>query len=282
MTQGVQKQVVILPAIESERHLIQVGRQMLRADFVPASCDAAFQERERRFDSVGVNVRSAPDVFFLPVVHFLMTVAEFTDSLSVGRQFVGNDYIHVLGDVFLDVLLQRSNLGVLGVEEAQIAVALADADYDFLVCTLLAAPIFPRAVQSSTDVGFVHLNRSIEHRLVSFFHGRTDAMAEIPRSFVADTERALNLAGRHSLFRFAEQERGEEPLVKRQVGVIENRSGGHSKLVVAFLAVVERLFGFQLDSGHLAARALRASGPAQTGEQLAALFICWEQGVYIN
>lgn len=280
MSERIEEKIVMLPAIESERHFVEVGAEMLGANFVPASRDAAFQERECRFNGIGVNVRSAPDVFFFPVIHFLVPM--IADSLSVRRQFIGDNHVHVLGDIFFDVLCERTNFRVLGMEEAKIAVALADADDYFFVGALLPAPIFSRAMQATADIGFIHLDRSIEHLAVYLFHRRADAMAEIPSGFVADSECALDLAGGHSLFRFAEQERGEKPLVQGQVRVIENRASGDGELVVATLAVVERLFGFQFDSGHLAARALRASRPAQTGEHFAAFIISREQGVYIN
>lgn len=256
---------MILSAIESECHFVQVGGEMLRTDFVPASHDAALQERESGLDGVGVNIRSTSDVFFMPVIYGFVPLAEFPESARVGWQFARNDYIHVLGDILLDVLRKRARLGIFGVEESQIAVALTDANDCFFVGAMQPAPVFASATQFAADVGFVHLNRAVEHR-ANFLHGRTDAMAEIPRCFVAHAEGALNLARGHSFLRFAEQERGEKPLVERQVRVIENRSSGDGELVIAFLAVVERLFGFQFDSGHLAARAFRASGPAQPCE----------------
>lgn len=282
MSQRIEEKIVILSAIESERHFVQVGGQMLGADLVPASCDAAFQERERRFDSVCVNVGSAPDVFFLPVVNFLMAVAEIPKSAPIGGQFIGDDYIHILRDILLNVFCERAHLGIFGMKEAQIAVALANTDDNFLVLTMTPAPIFSSAARFSADVGFVHLNCSVQHRTASFFHGRADAMTEIPSRLVAHAERALNLASGHSFFRFAEQKCGEKPLCERQMGVIENRARRDGELVVAVLAIEKLFVGFQFDSGHLAARALRASGPAQTGEQFAAFFVSREQSVYIN
>ncbi len=43
MTQGIQKQIGILPAIEAEGHLVQVGR-----DSVPSSNDAALERSAHR------------------------------------------------------------------------------------------------------------------------------------------------------------------------------------------------------------------------------------------
>ena len=49
-------------AIEAERHFFKVGREMLCADMMPSSHDAALQKRERGFDRVRVGV--ALDVDF--------------------------------------------------------------------------------------------------------------------------------------------------------------------------------------------------------------------------
>ena len=55
MAQGIQKQIGILPTIEAEAHLVQVGGEMLGANLVPRSHDAALQKREGGFHGVGRN-----------------------------------------------------------------------------------------------------------------------------------------------------------------------------------------------------------------------------------
>ena len=56
MAQGVNEKISVLPAIEAELHFVQVCGKMLRADLVPRSNDAAFQQRECGFHGVRVNV----------------------------------------------------------------------------------------------------------------------------------------------------------------------------------------------------------------------------------
>ena len=58
--QRVNEQIGILPAIEAECHLVQVKGEMLRADLVPRSNDAALQEREGGLDGVGRDAFSPP------------------------------------------------------------------------------------------------------------------------------------------------------------------------------------------------------------------------------
>ena len=108
-------------------------------------------------------------------------------------------------------------------------------------------------------------------------------MAEIPCGLVGlDSKRSLNLASGHALLGLTEQQGSEEPLIQGQVAVIENRSSGHGKLVVALLAVEKLLFSLKLYDWHLAAQALDAFGPAKPDKQLSALFIGREHGIYIN
>src|SRR5204862_2203345 len=70
MTQGVEKQIGEHAAIETKLHLFQVGVKMLGANSVPCSHDAALEQGDSGFDSVGVNV--SHDVHAGTVVDFLV------------------------------------------------------------------------------------------------------------------------------------------------------------------------------------------------------------------
>ncbi len=51
---GILKQCrAVLSPIDPERHLVQVGGQVFRADSMPCADDAALQERESVLDRVG-------------------------------------------------------------------------------------------------------------------------------------------------------------------------------------------------------------------------------------
>jgi len=82
----------------------------------------------------------------------------------------------------------------------------------------------------------------------------------------------MDLMGRDTLLRFAQEKRSHEPLFKREMGVVKDRASGHGKLVIATLAVKKLLVSFKLYCGIIAARALWAIVPAESAEQLAALF----------
>ncbi len=196
MAQRIYKQIGTLPAIETEFHLFKIGREMLGAESVPRPHDAALEQAEGGFDGVGVNV--AHDVHARTVVNlFVVLPVSFPHGGIVRGCVVGENHFHILGDVFPDVLCECSTFGVGGMEESQIAVALADAnDYFFVIvlCDMALAWIH------AADIGNVHLYLAIQHWLIGLRHGVPDAMAEIPSRLVAHADRALNLAGGHAFF----------------------------------------------------------------------------------
>jgi len=279
MAQGVDKQVGILPTVKSKGHFFAVGLEMLRADFVPRSHDASLQERERGFNRIGIDISLCVDVELVPNCFMSPVFSEMLRRSLVGLKVIGEQDIYILADVLSDVLFKGSALHIFRMEKSEIAAALTDSNYDFFVVMQRGFSFEPIL---SADERFIHFNFSAQHGLVDFDHCGADAMAEIPRGFVADSERALNLAGRHALLGFTEKQGSEKPLGKRKMRVVEDRSGCHAELIVATFAVVEGLFGLKLDSSHLAARALDAFGPAQAGQHLPALLIGREHGMYVN
>src|SRR5579872_5272115 len=119
MTQGIKKQVGILPAIEAKTHLFQVRGEMFGADVVPRSHDAALEQTESGLHSVCVNV--AFDIDPSLVLNLLVRHVgiEFDNRANIGWEFIGNDYVCILADVFLDVLCQRASLHILSAEESE-------------------------------------------------------------------------------------------------------------------------------------------------------------------
>src|SRR5258708_23809421 len=190
MTQSINEQIGTLPAIESELHLFEVGRKMLGANPVPRSHDAALQKREGGFDSVSVNV--SHNVHAGTVVNlFVVRPLGLPHGRIVRGRIIRENYFHILRDVLSDVLSERSTFGVVGMEEAEIAAALADAyNYLFVVHTSDAT----LALVPSADVRNVHLDLAIQHRLIGLRHGVAAALAEIPNRLIAHPDPAPNLA----------------------------------------------------------------------------------------
>jgi len=214
MTQGIYKQVGTLTSVEAERHLVQVGLQVLSADFMPTSDYPALEERKCGFYRIRVNISSEPNVLFGAMVNGLML--EPANGLWICRPFVRHEHINVGADVLLNVPRQRAALGISGMEKAQITAALPNTDHNFLMALspLPVAPLFLAA-----DIGFVHLNSTVKQGLFNLFHGATYAMAEIPRglvgTFVVAPQGALKLHGAHALLGFTYQHSSHEPLEQR-------------------------------------------------------------------
>src|SRR5207244_13380746 len=202
MTQGIQKQIGVLPAIEAECHFVQVGCEMLGADPMPGSDDATLQEGESILNGIGMHFTLNINLgFVLDSLMLSLRYSCFGDCVGVNRMFIGNQNVHVLTDVFSNVLRNRTLLNIGCMEETKIAITLPDADDD-LLCVVSESRFALASVQLAADIGFIHFNRTVQHGLICFLHSSTDAMAKIPRGFVAPyCERSLDLIGRLSLAR---------------------------------------------------------------------------------
>lgn len=280
MTQRIQEQVRILAAIESESHFCAVGLKMLRANAVPATHNAALQKRERGLDGVGMGIALGIDAELVTDSLVSALLAVVGQGSAIRSRIIGVKNINIFAQVLADVLQESSAPRIFGVEEPQFSATLTDSENDFFVIEsglLALEPIL------AADIGFVHFDFTVEHRPLRFDHCGPDTVTKVPRRLVAsEAERALNLASGHALLGFAEKQGSDKPLRKRQVGIVEDRPGSYGELVVTLFAVVERLFGFEFRSIHLAARAADAFGPAEPGKHLAALIFGREHGVYVN
>jgi len=240
---------------------------------MPRAQDAALQEREGGFDSVRgnvavhVNLGSVVDRFVL----FFIVPGQL-DCIWVGRKVVSHDDFHILANVLFDVLRQCSFFRVLGPEESEVAVALLDSnDTFFVISTALELSAFALPA----NIGFIHLDGSVEHRLFRRRHCRTNPMAQIPcrlvGTFVLPPERPLELHGAHALLGLTEQQDSKKPHRQRQVGVMKDRSAHHRKLVLASNALKPRVVLHPRNAAVFAARASDAFRPTQPLKQLAAL-----------
>jgi len=281
MPQGIQEQIRILLAIEEESHFVQVGGEMLCADLVPASNDAALEQRESGFDRVGVDVSSEPDIFFLCVIDSLML--DIANGGFVSLPFVGNQYLHIRADVFLNVLRQLAGLCISRMEETEFAVALSYADDSFFLSS--HSGFLPRLTNPAllpADVGFIHFDGAVQHGLFCFLHGSSDTVTEIPCGFVADSQGALDLISRHSFASFAEQKSGKEPFLQWEMGVVEDRARRDRELVITGLAIEQLLGCRKFYNGAMTTETFGAIRPAQPHKQLAALVIGIKQIDYVN
>jgi hypothetical protein len=279
MTQSVQEQIGVLPAIEAESHFLAVGLQVLRADFVPRSNNSALEQRECGFDGIGVDVAAGINAQLVADGFVPSILSQIPRRAAICLPIIREQDIDIFADIFSDVLLQSAALGVRGMKEAQIAATLPDADNDFLVFVLVC-PSAPDIF--SANKGFVHFDFAAEQWSVNFDHRVPDAVTEKPCGLIADSERALNLASGHALLGFAEKQGSHKPFGQRQVGIVEHCASRGRKLVVAALAVVEFLFGFEFGGWRVASHTLDARGPAKAREQFATLFVGRVSDCYVG
>ena len=121
MAQGVQEQVRILPAIEAEGHLIQISREMFGTDAMPGSDDATLQEGESILNSIGMHFTLNINLgFVLDSLMLSLRYSCFGDCVGVNRMFIGNQNVHVLTDVFSNVLRNRTLLNISCMEETDL------------------------------------------------------------------------------------------------------------------------------------------------------------------
>ncbi len=248
------EQVGVVPVIETPRHFIKVGLQMLRADLMPRTDDAALQERECGLDAVRGDAEAifVAHVLLVPVVDDLVR-STIHDVAVVAGVAVGNEYFNVSTDVLADVLSESPRAGIRSVKETEFTVALFDSD-DYLLVLLCLAASVPSV--ATADIGFVHLDHAVHlFGNLGILHRGPDTVAEIPRCLIADSQSPLDLVGAHALAGLAEQVGSKEPLPKREVGVVKDCASRHRKLVAAVVTIV--LVALH-DLGNLLALAARA------------------------
>ena len=266
---GIAEKIGVFAIVEAEAHFLKVGLEMFCTEFMPATAQTALEQRECGFNGIGVGLSAY--VFLDSMLNHLVLFGKSHSPChsAIGVEFVGKEHVNVLSYVIAEKLLKDSPGDFLGMEQTEFPVALADTD-DWTLFG--AAPAMLNAEPLAADVGFIHLDLSAQFWPVRFNHRSANPVTEVPCGLVAHTNRALNLASGHALLGFTEDGDGNKPLPQRQVGIVEDGSRRHAKLVVAAVTVVLEAIGDWSGLGS-AARALRAIRPAQLLQSLAALFI---------
>ena len=272
MAQRVEKQSVGVAPVEPEGHFFEVSSKMLCRDFVPRSHDAALQERECGFDGVGVNVAINVDLSF--VLDRLVTLCEPNrfHRTGIGVELIRHDHVHVRAHIFTDVLRQCSALRVLRMKESSLAASLTDADDDLLRAVGMTRLVL-MALVLAADVSFVYFHCSVQHPLFSRRHCCPNPVAEVPGRLIGNTEGPHDLVRTHPLPGLAEQVSCREPFNQWKVGVMKNRVGRHSELVITLFAVQNLGVIRQPNHRTEAPQALRLVLPAETLKKITAAII---------
>ena len=245
--------------------LIQIGVQMLHADLVVSADDAALQEAPNALDPVSVNVAAHP--FLCAVVHALVPRV-FIGNSEVSGKLIRIDRFRVWRGVVRDELVERGLGSVLNDLQPNLAVPLQGSDGDGLAPFVAVA----HAASLSADIGLIHFHDTPQKLRIGFPHGRTDAMAQVPRGLIGDVQGAFDLQGANSFLAFGHQVNRNEPLNERKVGVVKDRAGRGRKLIAAGVALVLIALREYGDAFASAARAIHTFRPAKLSQANAALF----------
>src|ERR1035438_2134665 len=205
---------------------------MFRRDFMPRSHNSALEQRERRLDAVGSNVAVNVDLSAMVdglVLH--LADSRFPHSAGVGSPVIRHNHVHVTADVLADVLRQRPRLRILSMEEPEFPAALLDADnWNLFALTVRDAPCAVRVPLTTADPSFIHFNRAIQRLWIDFFHRGPDAMAEVPRGFVASADHALDLVRRDAFAGLTHEVGGSEPSRQGEFSILKDGSGQNGEL----------------------------------------------------
>ena len=222
---------------------------------MPRAHNAALEKRESRFHGVCMHV--AMNIFPRVIDGFVDFFMHVIERPRIDGRFIGHNHFDMRPDVRIDDFAYRGRPCVTGANKPEIAIALPDADNYLLGILCTPAALF------ACDIRFVNFDCAAQRFWRYFQHGRTDAMAEIPRRLVADSKLALHLIGRHALARFAEQVGRKKPLPQRQVCIVKDGLRCYAELVRAIVA--DKLVALEdaVDLARAAFKALYAVLPAE-------------------
>lgn len=261
----VHEKITVLPAIEPERHFVEIGGEMFRADLMPCTDDAALQQREGRLNRVGVD--DTAHITPIEVSNRLVPLAERVSHNGVRAVVVRDEQFYIVANVFAHELAQRLCRHALGAEEPERPATLPDRQHGLLVLRPITV-----AAYLATDIGFVDFDDAAEFGLLGFQHRGADSVAQVPCGLVTDAKCPLHLIGREAFTRFDQEQDGGEPCFERQVRIAKDVASGHGELVSALalplLPTGDRVYDFGLTTG--ASDAIR---PTQPLEQFTALLV---------
>lgn len=115
---GIAKEELVLAVVESERHFVAVGLEMLRANTMPSTNHAALKQAERRFDGVGMNIAVHVDLVAVPDRLVLGPESKPLSSSAIERVIVRHKHFDIIADILADVLFERPAFHIVCMEES--------------------------------------------------------------------------------------------------------------------------------------------------------------------
>lgn len=246
---------------KTEIELGAITLQMLLGNVVERPDQSTLEQSEVGLNSLGVNVPAHvfPDHVVNGVVlrKLALDLAVLASRIRKQRG-IASDLLH-------EDRLERFRGDVRHMERAHVPVTLDQREYLVLVASTPRNLRFALAPVESF-VGFDNLARSAERRIGLHLERFADAMRHEPRGLVGDPEHPVKLVRADPFLRRAHKVRGHQPLVKRNLGTLENCSDRDGELLAAIPAEIQaRTVGLAVQLYVAlktpAMRAYRAIGP---------------------
>src|SRR5260370_802366 len=223
--------VLVMPVIVAELELRDVQVQILSADLVEASDDAALDQRPEAFDCIGVDCadNAMPNVMAITVIDGFVREAVLPAETMVASEIVSAEQTNLRRNGFFDEAFKRADLNVRDDAGYDVAFSLYRTNNDGLVASaaplgVLSLVLMPIGVLAA-DIGFIDLNNTAK-LLYIFDQCGSDLMAHQPSGFVGTKAHdSLYLECRNPLLTGQHHVNHAIPIAERLVRVLEDFAG---------------------------------------------------------
>jgi len=206
--------------VHAEVKFGQVAVKMLGVDMLVNANDAAFEDREKPFKRIGVNVAALP--FKLGMVNRAMACRPG----KLEHRGAVRDQAAFRVELRIEQATDSAMVNDHGADRA--ATFDKAQNLHVTLAPFGPTPRFGRLTHFHV-VRFNRLARSANRAALVGVHHFADAVAEVPCGFHAAAEHPLKLAGRYALLRRAKQVDGLQPHLQGKVAILENRALAHGK-----------------------------------------------------
>src|SRR5579862_45427 len=212
---------------------------MMFAYMLIGSVNAAFQDAEKAFNGIGVDV--AADVFINRVVDGFVRSEGLADDVNEGVGFIGVEERNAVNFCLLNRVVQGMRLNVRNMERAHTAFTFHKRENRIHRSTC-GAKLPARLAANASGIGFDDF-AGPAHAFDARLHRLANAMGQVPRGFHAALQGPLHLAGADTFLRRAHKVDRLQPHMQGQVRRLENGPHANRKRLLARVAFAETLAG---------------------------------------
>jgi hypothetical protein len=228
----------------------QVPREMAVIHVLINTHKTAFEDAEKTFKGIGVNVAARP--FKLGMIHgFMLEHPTFVGIGAIGHQAAV--FMQMMDQGHTDVLIVQ----VHGTDRTSAFDQAEHLDAAFGIQRAALASL--RGLGKESFISFDGLASAAQHAAV-VLHGFPDSMPQEPSGFHAAIKHPLNLTGADAFFAGAHQVDDLQPQMQRQVTGFEDGAHAYSERLLAAIALAKAWSsGLAIQAAHaITATAMRA------------------------